>query len=194
VALVSSPAAAGVVPTLALPITTAATGLTAGNTDGRAVFDGNSELALATPLSGGIAPSRSWGAGPLAAVPIAGLRGTRHLGRSLGSNSDPGAAGLGVLSSRPSDLLTDFKPFEKGSLEAAIDRFLDKFDDLGTEMTRLRGPTDLLTEIMAVAVALTAAKVGLRLFWRPRDDEADLLDPDTDLCVKLDPFPSPLDL
>jgi hypothetical protein len=97
-----------------------------------------------------------------------------------------------VTSSRPSNLLTDFKPFDRGALDAAIDRFLANLDDLGTELSRSPGPTDLLTEIMAVAVALTTAKVGLRLFWRPRDDDAALAD--ADVCVNLDPFPGPLDL
>ncbi len=91
-----------------------------------------------------------------------------------------------------SDLLTDFKPYDRGTLEDAIDRFLAQFDDLGTELSRACGPTDLLTEIMAVAVALTTAKVGLRLFWRSRDDETALAD--ADVCVNRDPFPGPLDL
>ena len=132
------------------------------------------------------------GAGPLAPISIPGSTGVGPGGKTRGSTVDSAGAGLGGASSRPSDLLTDFKPFDRGGLEAAIDRFLAHFDDLGTELSGSGGPTDLLTEIMAVAVALTSAKVGLRLFWWSRDDEAALAD--ADVCDNLDPFPGPLDL
>jgi len=194
--VVNSPAAAAIVATLvpapAPAIPTMAFGVTAGNTGGRAVFGGNPELSLVGAPSGAISPIQLTGAGPLGPVPIPGLTRVGPGGKSKGSTGDAAGAGLGVLSSRPSDLLTDFKPFDRGALEDAIDRFLAHFEDLGTEPSGARGPTDLLTEIMAVAVALTSAKVGLRLFWRPRDDEAALAD--TDVCVNLDPFPGPLDL
>ncbi len=168
--------------------TSLAFGVAAGNTGGRAIFGGNIEPALA----GAISPIRLTGAGPLAPVPIPRLTGAGSGGNSQASTVDPAGAGLGAPSSRPSDLLTDFKPFDRGALEDAIDRFLTHFDDLGNAPTGAHGPTDLLTEIMAVAVALTSAKVGLRLFWRPRDDET--AQTDTDVCVNLDPFPGPLDL
>jgi hypothetical protein len=190
--IVNNPGATSIVASIAPAsspmIASLGIGVTAGNTGGRAAFGGNTEPSLA----GVIAPIRLTGAGSLAPVPIPELPGIGPGEKSQRSNVNPAGAGLGDLSSRPSDLLTDFKPYDRGALEAAIDRFLAHFDDLGTEPSGAHGPTDLLTEIMAVAVVLTSAKVGLRLFWRPRDDEAALAD--TDVCVNLDPSPGPLDL
>ncbi len=183
-----------VVATLALnsAVTVGPLGVAAGNTDGRAIFDGSTGTALATDLSGGTSPTRSAGAGPLGPVSFGGRA---RVGSDREPKESPGdriATGLDAPAPQHSDLLTDFKPFDRGSLEDAIDRFLGHFDDFGTELSRGYGPTDLMIEIMAVAVAFTAAKVGLRLFWRPRDDEASLTD--GDVCVHLDPFPGPLDL
>jgi hypothetical protein len=110
-------------------------------------------------------------------------RGSEHgASASAGDQAD----GTGAEAARHSGLLTDFLPYDRNSLEQAIDRFLARCDDLGTELSRAHGPSDLLTEIMAVAVAFTAAKVGLRLYWRSRDDDAGA---DAELCLDLDPFP-----
>jgi hypothetical protein len=194
--LLTTPAAAAIVasvaPASAPVVSTIALGVSAGNTGGRAVFGGNPDLSLAGPASGAMSPIRLTGAGPLGPVPVPGTPGFRPGAKSNASTGKSAGAGASVLSSRPSDLLTDFKPFERGALEDAIDRFLAHFGDLGTEPSSARGATDLLTEIMAVAVALTSAKVGLRLFWRPRDDESALTGADD--YDSLDPFPGPLDL
>src|SRR5512135_1184186 len=125
-----------------------------------------------------IAPGRSPGVGRTKAVrsipsPFAGIHrdGMQPTAETL---SVGGATGLvEVPSPRRSDLLTDFLPFDRTSLEHAIDRFLDRFEDLGAELSRSPGPTILFTEAMAVAVALLASKVALGLLGRSPDDEAD---------------------
>jgi hypothetical protein len=113
----------------------------------------------------------------------------REASRSAGDQPD----GQAAQASRRSGLLTDFLPYDRAALEQAIDRFLARFDDLGAALSRKDGPTDLLTEIMAVALALTAAKVGLRLFWRSPDD-AEAGPVDAEICLDLDPFPGALDI
>ena len=61
------------------------------------------------------------------------------------------------------DLITSFLPFDRSSLEAAIDRFLDPFDDLASSMPGLRGPMGLVPASLAVAVTVLAVDVALRL-------------------------------
>jgi hypothetical protein len=108
--------------------------------------------------------------------------------RAAGGPTD----GQGAEAPRRADLLTDFLPYDRASLEQAIDRFLASCDDLGAALSRTGGPTDLLTEFMAVAVAFTAAKVGLRLFWRSRNDET--TPADAELGLGFDAFPGALDV
>jgi hypothetical protein len=175
-------------------INAAPSGAGGSGRDGRPLFDGQGGVVLALNLSGALASSGSDGGGPQAHLPGSGIASPLQ-----GSHESPGAAasersgGLGGQLPRRSDLLTDFKPYDRASLEQAIDRFLDRFDDFADELSRSKGPSDLLTEIMAVAVALTAAKVVLRLFWRSRDDDEEAL-ADPDVCVTLDPCPGALDV
>jgi hypothetical protein len=180
VALAAVPFAATAAPAPSVPIF---------SNDGRPVFDGNGEIVLAMSPSGLFSPG-PW-AGPQEALPSRGLpvRGSeRGASTFVGDPAD----GEGAKTPRRSDLLTDFLPYDRASLEQAIDRFLARFDDLGAALSRSRGPTDLLTEIMAVAVAFTAAKIGLRLVWRSRDEDDGLAD--ADLCWDVDSFPGTLDI
>jgi hypothetical protein len=73
-----------------------------------------------------------------------------------------------------SSLLTNFGAFDRASLERAIDQFLHQFDALGSEFGTHQGPSDVLVELLAVAVALTAWKMIPRMLGPARKDEAGL--------------------
>jgi hypothetical protein len=62
-----------------------------------------------------------------------------------------------------SDLLTQFLPFDRASLELAIDRFLDEFEGLGAELSRLDGSMNLLPGLIAIAVGVSAAGLAVRI-------------------------------
>jgi hypothetical protein len=70
-------------------------------------------------------------------------------------------------------LITSFLPLDRASLEHTIDRFLQQFEDLDAGLGRLRGPSDLLVELLAVAVALTVWKVVPRMLGRSEDEAAE---------------------
>jgi hypothetical protein len=166
-----------------------ALGFVSFGSDGRAVFDGSGGIVLAMGPAGAFAPGRWPGRqGPLPSTELPTRGSARGESTSAGDRTD----GDGAQAPHRSDLLTDFLPYDRAALEQAIDRFLARCDDLGAELARANGPADLLTEILAVAVAITAAKVGLRLFGRPRDDESGLAD--ADLCMDADPFPGTLEI
>jgi hypothetical protein len=77
-----------------------------------------------------------------------------------------------VPSPQRSDLLTDLILLDRTSLEHAIDRFLEQSEALGAGLSRLGGPSYLLTGATAAAVALAASKAIPRLLARSPDDEA----------------------
>jgi hypothetical protein len=167
----------------------AAPGVTILGMDGRAVFDGGGGTVVALGSSGASSPGRWVGPqGPLPSTELPGRGSERGASRLTGDST----AGQEAPAPRRADLLTDFLPYDRAALEQAIDRFLARCDDLGATLSGRDGPPDLLTEIMAVAVAFTAAKVGLRLFWRARDDEA--ASEEAALCLDLDPFPGAVDI
>jgi hypothetical protein len=89
----------------------------------------------------------------------------------------PGATRSGVADNRvisatqAADLLTHFLPFERSSLESAIDRFLGQFDGLGVDAIDGTGPLGSVPAPLAVAATALATEVALRL-RRPREDEA----------------------
>jgi hypothetical protein len=71
--------------------------------------------------------------------------------------------GEAMPSPRNSDLLTDFLPFDRSSLEEAIDRFLDSFEGLGAELAEwpsLAGLVPAATAIVLASLASTAARRG----------------------------------
>jgi hypothetical protein len=167
-------------------------GVTSGSSDGRAIFNGNIGLAPGMSLSGALTPLRLAGASQWGPLPGTRLPAPRSAKAARVAPGDQ-AAGIGTQSPQRGDLITDFKPYDRTSLEQAIDRFLARFDDLGAELSQSAAPTDLLTEIAAVAVAFTAAKVGLRLFWRSRDEDENA-PADAALGVELDPCPGAADV
>jgi hypothetical protein len=144
---------------------------------GQAVFDGNGGVRLAMdrnlavsggrlaePYSGDRAPGAgAKGDGPAAAT------GGRGLAR------DASVAALEVPAPQRSDLITEFVPFDRAAVEQAIDRFFQQFEDLGAGLAPLQGPTDVLVELLAVAMALTAWKVVPKMLGRSQEDEAELV-------------------
>jgi hypothetical protein len=65
-------------------------------------------------------------------------------------------------SPRSADLLTDFLPFDRASLEDAIDRFLAPLEDLGVELANWRPSTGLIQAAAFVATATVATEVVRR--------------------------------
>jgi hypothetical protein len=71
------------------------------------------------------------------------------------------------------DLLTQFLPFDRATLDEALDRFLGEFDGLGSGLPSWREPMSWLPASMAFAAAVLATEVGRRSWQRSRDDEAE---------------------
>jgi hypothetical protein len=91
---------------------------------------------------------------------------------------------LDVPDPQMADLITGFLPIGRASLESAIDRFLDPFDDLGAAMPdQLHGSLSLVPASLAVAVTVLALDVAIRL-RRARGEETEA-DDDAGLV----PFP-----
>src|SRR5271166_1226905 len=82
---------------------------------------------------------------------------------------ETGAGDVEMPSLRYSDLLTEFLPFDRSFVENAIDRFLDRFESLGGELTDLRETTNLVPAVAATALTALAVEVALRR-WRARDE------------------------
>jgi hypothetical protein len=80
--------------------------------------------------------------------------------QDVGPETDAGT--VEQPSPRSSDLLTEFLPFDRRSLENAIDRFLDQFATLGAELTDLREPANLLPVLAVAALTAVATEVALR--------------------------------
>jgi hypothetical protein len=80
-----------------------------------------------------------------------------------------GGGQLGA-SPRYSDLLVEFLPFDRSSLENAIDRFLERFETVGTEFADWSEPGGLVPAI--VGTALTVVAVGVTLRQQLARDEA----------------------
>jgi hypothetical protein len=107
------------------------------------------------------------------------------------SESDPDgrAAGrLEVPSPQRSDLLTDFSPLDRTSLESAIDRFLRPFEGLGAGRSGPPGSEELVTDLVVLAVALSASKVALRSLGRHAEDRAVADGAGADVDVDVDDF------
>jgi hypothetical protein len=66
-------------------------------------------------------------------------------------------------------IISEFLAFDRAALEGAIDRFLEQFDRVGTELVRIEESTGLLSA--ASAVALTAVATDLIIRQRRARDE-----------------------
>jgi hypothetical protein len=145
--------------------------------DGRPLFDGNMGSVLAAPGRGsahdGSLPGevRPRDRGEVPGNPEGGA-GRGPGGLETSDAADP--LELEVPSPQRSSLLTNFGAFDRASLERAIDQFLRQFDVLGSDSGPHQGPSDVLVELLAVAVALTAWKMIPRMLGSSRKDEAGL--------------------
>jgi hypothetical protein len=102
----------------------------------------------------------------------------------LAEASATGAASGGVTPlPQYSDLLVEFLPFDRSTLENAIDRFLNRFENLGAELTELSEPSGAVPVVVATALAAVAADFTLRK-QRGRDDakEESAEDPEGELA------------
>jgi hypothetical protein len=158
---------------------------------GNGVVGAPAAASSALPYRGGVAVapviadlarssigSRAIEGSPSDLIPFAGINRSGEpsdAGKMLGEGAgEQVQVAIQVAARRRADLLTDFIPFDRGALEHAIDGFLARFDDLGMGLTRLGGTTDLVTEVLAVTVALAASTLALQLLERSTEDEAAL--------------------
>jgi hypothetical protein len=63
---------------------------------------------------------------------------------------------------RGADLIAALVPFDRGSLERAIDRFVEQLDDVGAPHFGRRSPARMLLLTMAIAGSALALEVVLR--------------------------------
>jgi hypothetical protein len=100
---------------------------------------------------------------------------------------DPGEEGRGredlvIPAPQRNDLMTVFRPLEGTAVGPMIDRLLEPMEYLGGGLPWLRGPTELVVELLAVGLALAAWKVVPRALGRgPAEDDASDHDPATSL-------------
>ena len=108
-------------------------------------------------------------------------RGERKVDPRL-TDADQVAAGDGeamedvALASCAADLLASFSPFDRGSLEQAVDRFLGRIGDLDAELSQLGETPSLIPGLVAAAVAISVAETMRRRFRGTWDEEAAPLD------------------
>lgn len=84
-----------------------------------------------------------------------------------------GASLLGVVvpSSQRSGLIMDFRPIDDAAVEPLIDQLLQQLENLGAGLSSLQGPTDLVVELLAMVVVLSAWAVVPRILDRSPEDE-----------------------
>jgi hypothetical protein len=117
--------------------------------------DATTQPTLTTP--GHPASIRAFGppAHDLTSAVVEGDGGAPALGdepRPVGEPAPPHCA----------DLLTEFFPFGRASLEDAVDRFLAPFDGLSSELVHWQSPASLIPAATAIAAALLAREAVLR--------------------------------
>ena len=86
-----------------------------------------------------------------------------------------------TISARSADLLTDFLPFDRASVDAAIDAFLDEFEGLGSGLTGLHDLGRVVPAVVVVAATTVATNVVLR---RRRSGESWKSDDDTEAALE----------
>jgi hypothetical protein len=72
------------------------------------------------------------------------------------------------------DPIIDFNPLTRAPLEQAIDRFLGRFESLGTGLSRTWAMDDLFLEIVAVGTVLCASELAYRVLRRSTKEDAAL--------------------
>ena len=87
-----------------------------------------------------------------------------------------------TISARSADLLTDFLPFDRAMVDAAIDAFLDEFEGLGSGLTGLHDLGRVVPAVVVVAASTVATTVVLRR--RRRSGESWKSDDDTEAALE----------
>jgi hypothetical protein len=76
---------------------------------------------------------------------------------------DPAASVEQKLEPRYADLVFDFLPFDRATIEVAVDRFLDQWENIAAEVTQFEPSSALLTGASVVAIAtLTSVAINRR--------------------------------
>jgi hypothetical protein len=126
--------------------------------------------AAADPLIAASAPGR------LTAGPDVTVDGTRS--RGDGEIFEVRAGEGPLPASRCADLLTEFLPFDRATLDHAIDSFLDPLEDLGSECANWSPSRSLIpTATLVVTTALTAEVVRRRVRsgqWAAEEGDEDV--------------------
>ena len=130
-------------------------------TDGSLLATLDAESRPVAPAPGLTAPSCILAVGPIETP----SEGNAAIGESDPVEEPPPAP-------RSSDLLTEFLPFDRASLEDAIDRFLAPLEDLGGELANWSSPTSLLPAATVVATAALASEVLRRRYRRDDGEDA----------------------
>jgi hypothetical protein len=79
---------------------------------------------------------------------------------------------FGLLAPSPQRFdLIDFVPLDEGALGQTIDRFLQQVEEIGADLSWLQGATDVVVELMALALVLKAVSKVLEHF-HDHDDQA----------------------
>jgi hypothetical protein len=102
---------------------------------------------------------------PAAALASAGTLDASNVdaaGEQAGLPPEAQAAAQEPTAPRPSDLLTEFLPFDRASVEAAIDQFLGQFEGLTVSLPDLSDPGAVVPGLAAVAIATAAASMVAR--------------------------------
>lgn len=81
-------------------------------------------------------------------------------------------AEFALASPDESDILTQILPFERGSIEYAIDRVFTQLDGFGEDLFQFEDSLNLVPASMAFAVAISASGIALWLYRRPPEDES----------------------
>ena len=77
---------------------------------------------------------------------------------------EPATAESAIDAPRPTPLLTNFLPFDRATVETAVDTFLEQLVDLRSDATSFVDLGRLVTGIAAVAAVTTASTVMLRRY------------------------------
>ncbi len=152
----------------------AAPNIAVGIANARPAFDSLLEHALQTkglylsPPRAAVSPA-TIAANPALTGELLGGWEARALRETESLDRQAGAGVVEMPSLRSADLLTEFLPFDRSFVENAIDRFLDRFESLGADLTDLRETTNLVPAVAASGLTALAVEVALRR-WRARDE------------------------
>jgi hypothetical protein len=165
-------ASAGVAAARASALTGMGAGLILGQGRGLIVV---SDVQMSAPTGRGNGILEGWTGHSVPVLPGAPAGPSRrHRNRELDRMSRERTEGVWEIAAlQGSDLITHFLPFDRASLETAMEQFLDEVEGLGDSISALDETVNLLPAAVAVTLALSTAGVAIRL----RRDEESASDP-----------------